>query len=72
MRIVSFTYAVDELQILQGITATFEAGKNYLISGESGSGKSTLMRLISQIGDLKYTGSITCNGENLREVSSET
>lgn len=66
------TYAVDELQILQGVTATFEAGKNYLISGESGSGKSTLMRLISQIGDLNYTGNITCNGENLREVSAET
>lgn len=66
------TYAVDEHQILQGVTATFEAGKNYLISGESGSGKSTLMRLISQIGDLNYTGSITCNGENLREVSTET
>ena len=66
------TYAVDELQILQGVTATFEAGKNYLISGESGSGKSTLMRLISQIGDLNYTGSITYNGENLRDVSPET
>ena len=66
------TYAVDELQILQGVTATFKAGKNYLISGESGSGKSTLMRLISQIGDLNYTGNITCNGENLREVSAET
>ena len=66
------TYAVDELQILQGVTVTFEAGKNYLISGESGSGKSTLMRLISQIGDLNYTGNITCNGENLREVSAET
>ena len=66
------TYAVDELQILQGVTATFEAGKSYLISGESGSGKSTLMRLISQIGDLNYTGSITCNGENLRDVSAET
>lgn len=66
------TYAVDELQILQGVTATFEAGKNYLISGESGSGKSTLTRLISQIGDLNYTGNIICNGENLREVSAET
>ena len=66
------TYAVDELQILQGVTATFEAGKNYLISGESGSGKSTLMRLISQIGDLNYTGSITYNGENLRDVSPKT
>lgn len=66
------TYAVDGHQILQGITVTFEAGKNYLISGESGSGKSTLMRLISQIGDLNYTGSITCNGENVRDISAET
>lgn len=65
-------YAVDELRILDGVTATFEAGKNYLISGESGSGKSTLMRLISQIGDLSYTGSISCNGENLQEVSAAT
>ena len=66
------TYGIDELQILDNVTVTFEAGKNYLISGESGSGKSTLMRLISQIGDLNYTGSITCNGKNLREISAET
>lgn len=65
-------YEVDELRILSSVTATFEAGKNYLISGESGSGKSTLMRLISQIGDLNYTGSISCNGENLQEVSAAT
>ena len=63
------TYAIDDLPILNGVTATFEAGKNYLISGESGSGKSTLMRLISQIGDLRYTGSIACNGKNLQEIS---
>lgn len=62
-------YAVDELQILRGVTATFEAGKNYLISGESGSGKSTLMRLMAQIGDLHYTGNIMCNGKELKEFS---
>lgn len=72
IKVSDVTYAVDGLQILGGVTATFEAGKNYLIFGESGSGKSTLMRLISQIGDLNYTGSITCNGENLKEVSAET
>ncbi len=66
------TYEIDGLRILGGVTATFEAGKNYLISGESGSGKSTLMRLISQIGDLNYSGSIACNGENLRGVSAAT
>lgn len=66
------TYAVDDFQILRGVTARFEAGKNYLISGESGSGKSTLMRLIAQIGDLDYSGSITCNGENVKALSPET
>lgn len=63
------SYAIDGLRILGGVTAAFEAGKNYLISGESGSGKSTLMRLISQIGNLDYSGSITCNGKDLRTVS---
>ena len=66
------TYAIDGLRILNGVTATFEAGKNYLITGESGSGKSTLMRLISQIGDLNYTGNITCNGKDLRNASPDT
>lgn len=62
------SYKVDELHILDGVTAIFEAGKNYLISGESGSGKSTLMRLISRIGDLSYTGNIVCNSENLLNI----
>ena len=66
------TYEIDGLRILNGVTATFEAGKNYLITGESGSGKSTLMRLISQIGDLNYTGNITCNGKDLRNASPDT
>ena len=65
-------YVADELRILDDVTALFEAGKNYLISGESGSGKSTLMRLISQIGDLNYSGTIACNGKNLKEVSGAT
>ena len=64
------SYTIDAFQILDGVTVTFEAGKNYLISGESGSGKSTLMRLISQIGDLNYTGSITCNGKDLHNIST--
>lgn len=66
------TYTVDGVPILRGVTAQFEAGKNYLITGESGSGKSTLMRLIAQSGELGYTGSITCNGENINEISAES
>lgn len=63
------TYNIEGVRILSDVTVIFEAGKNYLISGESGSGKSTLMRLISQIGDLNYTGSITCNGKDIKEVA---
>lgn len=66
------SYTVDGVPILCGVTAQFEAGKNYLITGESGSGKSTLMRLIAQSGDLGYTGSIICNGENINEISAES
>lgn len=66
------SYRIDGFQILNGVNVTFEAGKNYLVSGESGSGKSTLMRLISQIGDLNYSGIIACNGKDLRSLSSST
>jgi len=66
------TYTADGFPILQGVSATFEGGKNYLISGESGSGKTTLMRLVSQTGDLNYTGSITCNGDDLRNILPES
>ncbi len=62
-------YEIGNLQILNNVTAAFQAGKKYLISGESGSGKSTLMRLIAQIGDQSYTGTITCNGRNLKDLS---
>ena len=64
------TYEIDGFRILNGVTATFEAGKNYLITGESGSGKSTFMRLLAWIGDLSYSGSITCNGNALEKISS--
>lgn len=65
----ALSYEVGGLQILRDISATFAAGKNYLITGESGSGKSTFLRLIAQVGDLEYTGHISCNGKLLQEVS---
>ncbi len=68
----NLTYEADDLRILDDVTVLFEAGKKYLISGESGSGKTTLMRLISQIGDLNFGGTIACNGKNLKEVLAAT
>ncbi len=69
--IQNVSYNVDGLQILRDATVSFKAKENYLISGESGSGKSTLMRLIAQIGDLSYSGSITCNDKNVQEIDTE-
>lgn len=66
------SYEADGQQILKDVSVTLEAGRNYLIAGESGSGKSTLMRLISQIGDLEYTGKISCNGKDLRRVRKDS
>lgn len=65
----NISYSADEIEILKNVSVKFEAGKNYLISGESGSGKSTLMRLISRIGDQEYSGQITCNGINIKQLS---
>lgn len=68
--VANVTYEVDGIRILDGITASFIAGNNYLITGESGSGKSTFMRLLARIGDISYSGSITCNGNALEKISS--
>lgn len=58
-----------ELAILTDTCARFEAGKNYLITGESGSGKSTLLRLIAQIGTLRYAGKIFYNRQEIKTLT---
>ncbi|WP_164507907.1 ATP-binding cassette domain-containing protein [Lacticaseibacillus suibinensis] len=58
LKLKELHYAVDGQLILDAVTATFEAGKHYLIVGDSGAGKSTLLNLIK--GNLLPTaGAIT-------------
>lgn len=63
------SYKTQGLTILEDVCARFDAGGKYLITGESGGGKSTLLRLIAQIGDAQYGGTIRCNGHEIRSIT---
>lgn len=57
-------------EVLKGISATFEAGKNNLIIGGSGSGKTTLLKCI--VGLHQPTkGNVIFNDQNFTELSFE-
>ncbi len=67
-----------ENEVLKGITATFEAGKNNLIIGGSGSGKTTLLKCIVGLheptkGDVKFSGQLftTMNFEERVPIRKE-
>lgn len=68
LRADDVSYQAGAFKILRNVSAEFRAGKKYIISGESGSGKSTLLRLLSQVGDLGYTGIIRLNRTDARSV----
>lgn len=68
LRAENLSYEAGEFQILQNVSASFLAGKKYIVSGESGSGKSTLLRLLARVGDQGYTGTIRLNRTDVRSV----
>lgn len=60
----------DNLEVLKGISATFEPGKVNMIIGESGSGKTVLLKSI--IGLLQIdSGRIEYNGRNLPDMKTK-
>ena len=70
LRDVSFSYD-GQRQALQGVSASFEAGKAYAIVGCSGSGKSTLLNLL-MVGGTDYGGSILLDDTELSAVAPES
>ena len=67
---VTFGYVPDK-PVLKELSLTFEPGKKYAIVGSSGSGKSTLLSLL--MGSYTdYAGSITVDGQELREVDTDS
>ena len=67
---VGFGYAPDK-PVLKDLSAQFEPGRSYAIVGPSGSGKSTLLSLLMGAYP-EYTGSITIDGRELREVDTDS
>ena len=67
---VGFSYDTDK-PVLQDLSVRFEAGKSYALVGPSGSGKSTLLNLLMGASP-DYTGSIAIDGQELREVDTDS
>ncbi len=62
---LSFTYD-DGKDALKALSFNIQGGAVYGIAGHSGSGKSTLLRLL--MGVEQYSGSLTLNGRELRDI----
>lgn len=68
----------DGVQVLKGVSATFETGKTNLIIGQSGSGKTVLMKSIvglvrSEKGEILYDGRdlLQMNREQVQSLRTE-
>ena len=57
----------NTIQVLQGVTASFEQGVSYAITGPSGSGKSTLMHLLGGL-DAPTQGTISFNSVDINSL----
>ena len=68
---VNFSYPGANFRALEDISYTFEAGKKYGIVGANGSGKTTFINLLTGMYS-PTSGSISCNGRKMSEVSGES
>lgn len=55
-------------EVLRGVTAEFQEGKSYAITGVSGSGKSTFLHILGGL-DEPTAGSVSFGGENISKLS---
>lgn len=67
---VTYTYEGVKTPVLNGVDASFEAGKIYSIVGKSGSGKSTLLSLIAGL-DVPTQGDILHYDKDLRTIDRD-
>jgi len=67
---VTYEYEGTKKSVLNGVSASFEAGKVYVIVGKSGAGKSTLLSLIAGL-DTTTKGEILYNGTDLKKIDRD-
>jgi len=67
---VTYEYEGAQKNVLNGVSASFEAGKVYAIVGKSGAGKSKLLSLIAGL-DTSTKGEILYNGADLKQIDRD-
>ena len=66
---VQFHYpSRPSIQVVKGLSITFEAGKTAALVGASGSGKSTIVSLVERFYD-PVEGSVKLDGHNLKDLN---
>jgi len=72
LKIDNLVVQVEEKQVLNGVSMTFEAGKNYCILGKNGSGKSSFaMTLMGHPSYEAKEGTVTLDGEDLLDMEPD-
>ena len=70
---IAFSYDVNpsKPKPLNNLTSTFKKGKIYAITGENGTGKSTLINLIMGMYINEFSGNISYNGINIKDIDMQ-
>lgn len=63
-----FKQAEEIVEVLRGVTARFEQGVSYAITGPSGSGKSTLIHMLAGL-DTPDAGSVLFDGQDITKFT---
>lgn len=67
IEIRNVNYHTGDIEILRGITTSFERHKKYIITGSSGSGKSTLLNVLARMVEVS-SGCIFVNGHDVQTI----
>jgi len=71
-RNVSFSYNNDDLkQVIRNLVASLTKGNIYAVTGANGAGKSTMISLMMGLYINEYTGEITYNHTDIRDIDMD-